>query len=60
MDSGLKARLWLRFVRTGEYYGALGQTIAGIDSAAEVILVWTGLALTFRPYTSWLRRRAGA
>jgi len=60
MDSGRKARLWLRFVHTGEYYGFLGQTIAGIASAAGVILVWTGLALTFRRYISWIRRKAVA
>jgi uncharacterized iron-regulated membrane protein len=58
MDRGLRARLWMRFVHTGEYYGFIGQTVAGIASLAGVILVWTGLALTFRRYASWLRRRA--
>lgn len=58
MASGLRARLWMRFVHTGEYYGFLGQTIAGIASAAGVILVWTGLALTYRRYIAWMRRRA--
>jgi uncharacterized iron-regulated membrane protein len=57
LDPGLQARLWMRFVHTGEYYGFLGQTIAGIASAAGVILVWTGLALTFRRYFAWTRRR---
>ena len=56
-DRGLRARIWMRFVHTGEYYGFLGQTIAGIASAAGVILVWTGLALTFRRYIAWMRRR---
>jgi uncharacterized iron-regulated membrane protein len=60
MGPGLRARLWLRFVHTGEYYGFTGQTIAGIASAAGGILVWTGLALTFRRYISALRRRAEA
>jgi len=60
MDPGLRARLWMRFVHTGEYYGFLGQTIAGIASAAGIILVWTGLALTFRRYFSWTRRRIQA
>ena len=60
MDPGLRARLWMRFVHTGEYYGFLGQTIAGIASAAAVILVWTGLALTFRRYIAWTRRRIQA
>ena len=28
-DAGRRARTWLRFVHTGEYYGLAGQTIAG-------------------------------
>jgi uncharacterized iron-regulated membrane protein len=58
LDKGIRARLWMRFVHTGEYYGFVGQTIAGIVSAAAVILVYTGLALTFRRYAAWVRRRA--
>ena len=58
LDPGLRARLWMRFVHTGEYYGFLGQTVAGIASVAGVILVWTGLALSFRRYFAWMRRRA--
>ncbi len=58
MDRGMRARLWMRFVHTGEYYGVLGQTIAGVASAAGVVLVWTGIALTFRRYCSWMKRRA--
>jgi uncharacterized iron-regulated membrane protein len=60
MDPGLRARLWMRFVHTGEYYGFAGQTIAGIASAAGAILVWTGLALSFRRYFSWMKRRVEA
>ncbi len=55
MDPGLRARLWMRFVHTGEYYGLTGQTIAGIASAAGVILVWTGFALTYRRFFSSAR-----
>ena len=50
MDQGLRARMWMRFVHTGEYYGLTGQTVAGITSAAGVILVWTGFALTYRRF----------
>jgi uncharacterized iron-regulated membrane protein len=52
MDPGLRARMWMRFVHTGEYYGLTGQTIAGIASLAGVILVWTGFALTYRRFFS--------
>jgi len=57
MDPGMKARMWMRFAHTGEYYGLAGQTVAGIVSAGAVILVWTGIALTFRRYAAWLKRR---
>jgi len=56
LDPGLKARLWMRFVHTGEYYGLSGQTIAGIASLAGVILVWTGVALTYRRFFSSPKR----
>jgi uncharacterized iron-regulated membrane protein len=43
-----KARSWFRFVHTGEQYGVIGQTIAGIASLAACFLVYTGLALAWR------------
>jgi uncharacterized iron-regulated membrane protein len=43
-----KARSWFRFVHTGEQYGVIGQTIAGIASLAACFLVYTGLALAYR------------
>src|SRR5581483_213618 len=32
LDAGRRLRVWLRFVHTGEYYGWVGQTLAGIAS----------------------------
>jgi uncharacterized iron-regulated membrane protein len=45
-----KIRLWIRWVHTGEAGGFIGQTIAGIASAAGALLVWTGLALAWRRF----------
>ncbi|HXC61008.1 MAG TPA: PepSY-associated TM helix domain-containing protein, partial [Steroidobacteraceae bacterium] len=45
---GQQARTWLRFVHTGEQYGIVGQTIAGLASLAACFLVYTGLALAWR------------
>lgn len=45
---GQKARRFLRFVHTGEVYGFIGQTLAGLASLAAVILVYTGLSLAIR------------
>jgi uncharacterized iron-regulated membrane protein len=56
-ELGRRARSWLRFVHTGEYYGVIGQTIAAIASVAAVMLVWTGLALSLVRFFSWRRAR---
>lgn len=45
---GRQARGWLRFIHTGEIYGVIGQTIAGLASLAAIFLVWTGLSLAWR------------
>ena len=43
-------RTWMRFAHTGEHYGFLGQTLAGIASLGACFLVWTGLALAWRRF----------
>jgi uncharacterized iron-regulated membrane protein len=45
---GQRARMFLRFLHTGEVYGIAGQSVAGLASAAACVLVWTGLALAWR------------
>ncbi len=57
-STGRKLRSFMRFAHTGEWFGVWGQTIAGLASLAGVLLVWTGLALSWRRLTAWLRRRA--
>ncbi len=52
-----KARSWFRFVHTGEQYGVIGQTVAGIASLAACFLVYTGLALAYRRLIRPLFRR---
>jgi uncharacterized iron-regulated membrane protein len=56
-SAGSRARSWLRFVHTGEYYGIAGQTIAGIASFAAIMLVWTGFALSWNRLNVWHSRR---
>lgn len=41
-------RRYLRFVHTGEIYGFIGQTLAGLASIAAIILVYTGISLAVR------------
>ena len=47
---GRRLRSWSRFTHTGEAFGLLGQTIAGLVSAGGVVLVYTGLALAWRRF----------
>lgn len=53
-----RARIYLRFLHTGEVYGWWGQTLAGLGSLAALFLVWTGLALAWRRLVmpAWHRR----
>src|SRR5688572_20925209 len=60
LSAGRRARSWLRFAHTGEFYGLAGQTIAGLASAGGMFLVYTGLALATRRLFAWLRRRRSA
>ncbi len=53
---GRQARSILRFAHTGEAAGLTGQTIAGLVSAVAVLLVYTGLALSWRRLVAWIRR----
>jgi len=55
-SSGRRARTWLRFAHTGEVYGMVGQTLAGLVTAGGAVLVWTGLALALRRFARWRKR----
>lgn len=57
---GTRTRMWMRFVHTGEVYGFVGQTIAGLASLATVVMVYTGLALSWRRLVQPLFRRRSA
>ena len=56
LSAGRRARSWLRFAHTGEFYGLAGQTIAGLASLGGVVLVYTGLALAFRRLLAFAKR----
>ncbi len=47
---GFKVRRWLRFAHTGEVYGVAGQSIAGVVSLGVAVMVWTGLAMSWRRF----------
>lgn len=45
---GRTLRAWVRPLHTGEAAGVGGQLIAALASSATLLLLWTGLALTWR------------
>lgn len=52
-----KVRSYIRFLHTGEIYGLVGQTLAGIASLLACLLTYTGIAMSLR---RWQRsRKAG-
>ncbi len=63
-SAATRARAFLRFLHTGEVYGLVGQTLAGLASLAAMLLVYTGLALAWRrlvsPRLARSRRPRGA
>ena len=52
-----RARTWIRWLHTGEAFGFVGQTIAGIASLAGCFLVYTGWSLSWRRFVAWRQRR---
>jgi len=56
---GRRLRTFMRFAHTGEFFGILGQTLAGLASLVGVLLVWTGLALSWRRLARPLLKRLG-
>lgn len=58
MSNGQKARIFIRFLHTGETFGLIGATIAGLASFAACLLVWTGFALAWRRLIQPLFRRS--
>lgn len=57
---GRRLRSILRFAHTGEVLGLAGQTIAGLASLGACVLVWTGLALSWRRLRAWRAPRTRA
>ena len=47
---GFKIRRWLRYAHTGEVYGVVGQSIAGAVSLGAAVMVWTGVAMSWRRF----------
>lgn len=53
------ARRFIRFLHTGEVYGLIGQTLAGLASLAAALLVYTGACLGVTRLMRMARQRSG-
>lgn len=49
-SKGARARVWLRFLHTGEAFGLFGKIIATLATIASLFLVYTGFALSYRRF----------
>ena len=60
-DSSLGQRLrsFVRFGHTGEYYGVVGQAVAGLASFGACLLVYSGLSLSIRRLAGKFKRKPG-
>jgi uncharacterized iron-regulated membrane protein len=56
LSTGRRIRGYIRFLHTGEVFGVVGQTIAGVASLAACFLVYTGWMLTWRRFKAWQAR----
>jgi uncharacterized iron-regulated membrane protein len=57
---GRTVRSWVRPVHTGEAIGFIGQLIALLASAGGAVLMYTGLALAWRRFWQFVKRRRRA
>lgn len=51
---------FLRFGHTGEFFGVIGQTVAGLASLATLVMIYTGFALAWRRLVQPTLRRLRA
>jgi uncharacterized iron-regulated membrane protein len=58
LTPGRRLRSYVRFGHTGEAWGVIGQTVAGLVSLGAAVLVYTGLSLAIRRFWAWRARRA--
>lgn len=47
---GVRARIWIRFLHTGEAFGIFGKIIAVLATAGSLVLVYTGFMLSWRRF----------
>ncbi|MCY4400765.1 MAG: PepSY-associated TM helix domain-containing protein [Gemmatimonadetes bacterium] len=54
-----RAREFLRYAHTGEYWGLAGQVVAGLVAVGTALMVWTGLSVALLMFRFWRQKRSG-
>lgn len=57
-NKGRQLRMWVKPLHTGEALGIMGQIVATLASGSAALLVWTGLALSYRRFFGKKVKRA--
>ena len=57
-SSGRQLRSWIRYTHTGESFGIIGQIIGFLACIGGAVLVYTGLALSWRRFGDWRSRKS--
>lgn len=56
-NMGVRLRVWVKPVHTGEAGGLIGQILMFLASGGAVMLVWTGVSLSLRRYASYRAKK---
>jgi uncharacterized iron-regulated membrane protein len=50
LNSGRKARMWARYLHTGEAAGLIGQIVMFLSACGATFLVWTGISMSWHRF----------
>ncbi|MBP9853964.1 MAG: PepSY domain-containing protein [Candidatus Omnitrophica bacterium] len=57
LNTGRKARMWIKPIHTGQAWGIVGQMIMFIGACGATVLVWTGLSMALQRFNSWRKKK---
>lgn len=54
---GMKARMWVKYLHTGQAFGPLHQGLMGLGALGALFLVWTGFCMAWQRFIQFRRRK---
>lgn len=52
-SAGRQIRIWMKPLHTGEAGGIFGEILAGLAAIGAMVLVWTGIQMTYRRFINY-------